>query len=282
MRTFKKTKKTTMKTIKSASLILTAIILISSNSLFAHNGNEDDHPDVNLHVNSDLTICGFQFHSDLTQEEYKRFTKEVGHIIYFKPMTSAKPLGKMKFSIALQNDMTSIDQTSGAWNNTFHHPDSTHWLGDQISLPAIYAQIGITDNIDFGIWYSNSAILGGDYSFIAYHLKYAFYNDTETGWAAATRISFAHDVNIKDVNISNFGVDVLVSKTFGGFTPYAGIAGTRSHTKEFSDQVDLHDETIINGRVLIGAEYRWKFINLGVEADFSHMTTFAYKIGVMF
>jgi len=61
---------------------MVAIITLTSNNIYAHNGNGDgdDHPDVKLNVNPALTICGFQASSALTQSEFNQFGKEIGYI----------------------------------------------------------------------------------------------------------------------------------------------------------------------------------------------------------
>ncbi len=258
--------------------IMTVVLI----ALFSNDILAQGHPDVELNVNPDLGTCDFELSPNLNQQEWNRFTKEIGSIMYFKPMASAKPLGKMKFDITLDYSSTSIDQTSGAWNNTFYHPDSTHYLGERINLPGLHARMGLTDKIDIGIYYTSAAPFGAPYSFLGGEVKYAFLNNTDNGWAAAVRGSFIHDLTIKDFNLSTIGVDGLVSKSFGNFTPYLGLVGTISHTREFSDRVDLANVTKYDTRALVGAEYKWKFINVGAEADFATLNTYSIKLGVSF
>ncbi len=268
---------------QSILTLMFACLILTGNNVFAHGGDDDDNPNVTLHVNSSLDICGFEAASTLTQSEFDKFGKEVGFILYFKPLTSAKPLGKFKFDLTLENGgLTSIDQTSGAWNNTFAHPDSVHYLGDEIMLPAIHIRMGISDKIDVGLWYSDSSPLKGNYAFLGYEVKYAFLNNTETGWAAAGRLSFVHDTNIKDFNMTTTGLDALVSKSFGGFSPYAGVVGTMSTVSEKSDRIDLENSNTLGARALIGAEFKWKFANIGAEADFGALTSYSFKIGATF
>lgn len=272
-----------MKTIKTTLLMIITLINYPSTNLFAHGGHGSDHPDVVVHVNPKLKLCDFEAAANLTQTQFKRFNREVGHVMYFNPMTSARSLGKFKFDISLVNGgSTAIDQTSGAWNNTFHHPDSTHWLGDKVILPGIVARMGITDRMDIGVYYSHSAPFGGKYSFLGVDLKYNFLNNPETGWAFAGRASYTQDVTIKDFNLSNFGLDGLVSKSFGNFTPYAGISGTVSRAKELSERVNLSSETAFGARAIVGMDFRYKFLNLGAEADFSELTSYSIKLGVTF
>src|SRR4051812_11670882 len=84
--------------------------------------------DVHLHVSSKWDECSFQLDPSLTQTEFHQFAAEAGNVIYFRPLTDAKPMGVGKFELSVLQWNTKIDETGGAWNNTFVHPDSTHWL----------------------------------------------------------------------------------------------------------------------------------------------------------
>lgn len=50
---------------------------------------------------------------------------------------------------------TDIDDTEAAWNDTFVHPDSTHWLleGSGLAFPGLVVRAGVTDKIDAGAYF---------------------------------------------------------------------------------------------------------------------------------
>src|SRR5689334_8611482 len=109
-----------MKTIK---FFLTAIALFFSvNSVSAHGDNP------HLHINPRWKECSFQIDPSLTQSEWHQFAAEAGLVTYFRPLVDAKPMGRKRFEVSILQWNTKIDEGDGAWNNTFVHPDSTHWL----------------------------------------------------------------------------------------------------------------------------------------------------------
>ena len=87
-----------------------------------------------LHVNDKWDECSFVLDESLTQEAWNQFTSEAGLVTYFRPLNSAKPLGKKNYEISLLNWGTTIDDADDAWNDTFSHPDSTHTLFDGNAL----------------------------------------------------------------------------------------------------------------------------------------------------
>lgn len=152
-----------MKTKQIFKLMMVAIITLTSYSVFA-DGNGDGHkngdPEVTLNVNPDIFTCDIEIAANLTQDEWKVFTKQFGHVLYFSPMASARPLGTKQFDITMELKSTAIDQTSGAWNNTFHHPDSIHWLGDAVVVPAMHARMGVSEKVDVGVYFTHIGLYG--------------------------------------------------------------------------------------------------------------------------
>jgi hypothetical protein len=84
------------------------------------------HP--HLHINGRWDECSIQLDPSLTQSAWRQFTQEAGLVAYFRPLIDAKPMGKGKFEFSVVQWETAIDDRDAAWNDTFVHPDSAHWL----------------------------------------------------------------------------------------------------------------------------------------------------------
>lgn len=272
-------------------LLCIALLSLANNTLSAqgghsHSGGDGDHPDVELHVNSELGNCDFDIASNLTQQEWKRATKEIGNIIYLNPLASAKPLGVKNWDFTIETTTSDLDEESGAWNNTFHHPDSVHYLseGPRLAVPGFRFRMGITERLDAGIYYAPSQPFGANYGFLGLEAKYSFINDTIRNWASSVRLSYVTDANIKDFNISVTAIDLMASKTFlNVLTPYAGLSMNWNHSKEVTDEVNLHNENYLGVRGIAGVELRYKFVNLGYEMAFGDgFNNRTLKLGVTF
>src|SRR6478736_3046114 len=108
---------------KNIRIILTAIITYFTVNFASAHG---DMP--NLHINNRWKECSIQLDPSLTQDEWHRFTREGGLATYFRPLVDARPMGIGRFEFSILQWNSKIDETAGAWNNTFVHPYSDHWL----------------------------------------------------------------------------------------------------------------------------------------------------------
>ncbi len=247
---------------------------------------DHDHPD--LHVNSKWKDCSFVIHPSLTQSEWHQFTREAGLVAYFRPIADAKPLGKWNFEIAVLQWKTKFDDSDGAWNNTFSHPDSVHWLKDshRLGIAGLSGRVGITDKVDIGLYITKNP--NANYGIYGVQVQYNFFGQPEKTWTASARINFSSLYGPDDLTLRTYGLEVITSKEFIIYSdwiavsPYVGVSGILSTTHERTEKVNLHDENIILGQAMVGATARIKFVRMGVEYNLSNISTLSFKVGVGF
>jgi hypothetical protein len=213
----------------------------------------------------------------LTQNQWKRYTRQVGEISSFKSMASAETIGKKHFSIAIEYSVTPVNQHDLAWINTFVHPDENCPLGDQIKLPMLRAKFGVSDKIEIGAKWATAP--GANYGMIGAELKYAFLEETKKTPAAAVRASFTALTGVADYNISIGSIDLLVSKKIAGVSPYLGIKESLMMGTETTSKVDLDKEGFLATQGFIGVAYSIWRINLAIEYNISDVNTFSFLIG---
>lgn len=241
-----------------------------------------------LHTNPRWEECSIQIDPSLAQEEWRQFTKEAGLVTYFRPLTDAKPMGAWHVEVSILQWKTSIDDSEEAWNNTFVHPDSTHWLfeGSGLSFPGLTARVGITNKLDAGIYFTKNP--GANYGFYGGQLQYSFLNNHEAKWSAATRASFTRLFGPDDVNLTVYGVDLLFSKEFKIYSdwifisPYAGVSTYFSASHEKTEAVNLHNEYVPGGQGMVGAVLKLAVARLAVEYNFAQVNTLSFKLGIGF
>src|SRR6476660_6369744 len=141
---------------KRSTLNIPALILglaLSQSTLLAQSTNVPK-----LHINPRWKECSFQLDPALTQTAWRQFTQEAGLVAYFRPLSDARPMGKGHFEVSMLQWKTGINDTDAAWNDTFVHPDSTHWLfeGDGLKFPGIMARAGVSGNTDVGVYLTKS------------------------------------------------------------------------------------------------------------------------------
>jgi len=237
-----------------------------------HNGG-----DVYWHIDASVKTCSMVIDPSLTQDQWKRYTTQVGEISSFKSMASAETIEKGHFSIALEYSVTPVNQHDLAWINTFVHPDEKCPLGDQIRLPMLRAKFGISDKIEIGAKWA--AASGANYGMIGGELKYAFMEETKKSPAAAARVSFTALTGVADYNIGLGSIDLLVSKKIAGISPYLGIKESLIMSTETTSKVELDKESLLATQGFIGVAYSIWRINLAAEYNISNVNTFSFLIG---
>lgn len=262
-------------------LWVTASVMYST-AIFAQEGK------VKLHVNPKWKECSFQLDPSLTQKAWHQFTEEAGLVTYFRSLTDAKPIGVGNYEFSILQWSTGIDETEEAWNNTFVHPDSMHWLtgGEPLAIPGLMFRTGITDNVDIGAYWTKSP--GANYGFWGGQIQYAFFNDSKKQLAASTRLSFVSMYGPKDLDFTVYGLDLLASKTFklksdwASISPYAGASIYLSSSHETTRAVDLKDENVFGGRGTVGAVTEISIARIAVEYNLAKINSFSFKLGVSF
>jgi hypothetical protein len=243
--------------------------------------------DVTLHVGGRWKQCAIVLDRSLTQSAWRQFTQEAGLVTYFRPLTDARPMGKGTYEISALQWTTGIDDTKPAWNDTFVHPDSAHWLfeGSGLTFPGITARAGITDRVDLGVYFAKNP--ESNYGVYAAQVQLNVLNDTATGWAAATRVNYAALFGPEDLTHATLGVDGLVSKTYAAtrwltLSPYVGATAYVSRAHEKSAVVNLKDEQVGGMQGMAGIVARVSALRISAEYSTARANTTALKVGVAF
>lgn len=237
------------------------------------------------HLTDEWDNCSMILDPSLTQDAWHRFTQEAGNVFYFHPLTSAKALGAGKFTIAIVTGFTGIDDNSSAWNDTFVHIDSAHYLVPEngiLGFPSLSAAYGFSENIDVGAYFTMNP--GTNYGAIGGSIKYSILNDPEKNLFAAVRASsvFVLLKGESEFDLSVHGVDLLLSRDFNKITPYVGVSAYLSRNHETTDKVNLDDENVIGFQGKVGITAPISFIRLSAELNFAAVTTTSIMIGFEF
>lgn len=271
---------------KNFKFIVTALAITGAMNVSL--AQHQDHDHVELHVNPRWKECSFQLDPSLTQESWHQFTKEAGLVAYFRPLTDAKPMGAWNVEFSILQWATAIDDHDAAWNDTFVHPDSVHWLTEshRLSFPGLTARVGLTDKIDLGLYWTKNP--NANYGFWGGQIQYNLINEQEKKWSAAARMSFTSMYGPEDLNLRVYGLEALVSKEFRIYSdwayvsPYVGVSSYVSTSHEKTSKVDLDDETVLGGQAMVGAVLKLSIARVSVEYNVAKVSTLSCKIGVAF
>jgi len=232
-----------------------------------------------LHTNSRWTECAIVLDPDLTQDAWRQFVSEVGIVTYFRPLASAKPLGPGNVEIALLKWGTRIDDSDAAWNDTFSHPDSDHWLfeGSALYIPGAMVRAGVTDRLDLGAYFTRA--VGANYGFFGGQLQYNLLNDPDRRLAAAGRLSVVRLFGPEDLTATTYGADLVASTEFSVFAPYIGVSGYLAHARETTPKVDLDDESAFGAQATVGIAAQVSVLRIAAEYNLAKVPGISMKLG---
>ena len=242
----------------------------------------DPHP--KLHVNPRWKECSFQLDPSLTQAAWRQFTREAGLVAYFRPLADARPMGRGNFEVSMLQWQTNIDDSAPAWNDTFVHPDSTHWLfeGKGLKFPGFTARAGVTAKTDVAVYFTKNP--NANYGFYGAQLQQNLFEGA-SGWSASARTSFMKIYGPEDLDFTTFGGDVVLSRRLTvskwiRVSPYAGVSSYLANSHEKSAVVNLADEHVLGGQAMVGAEVQLSKARLAAEYNVARVNSFSLKVGI--
>jgi len=237
-----------------------------------------------LHVSPRWKECSIQLDSSLRQAAWRQFTGEAGELIYFRPLTDARPMGRGNFEVSLMQWQTNVDDNTSAWNDTFVHPDSTHWLheGSGLQFPGLSARAGIGSAIDVGMYFTKNP--NANYGVYGVQVQQAVVNGAHD-WNVSARASFMALFGPEDVGLHVYGIDVVANWKHlkvgpATLTPYAGVATFLSSSHEKSPVITLDDERVLSAMGTAGAALQLSVVRVSAEASASRLPSFAVKVGI--
>lgn len=259
---------------------MTAAVMVAMSAPLAH----AQQPDVTLHVNPRWKQCALLLDSSLSQSAWHQFTQDVGVVAYFRPLADARPLGRGNFEVSLLQWGTKVDETSSAWNDTFVHPDSLHWLtdGGALSIPGLMLRAGISDRIDVGAYFTKN--VESNYGLWGGQVQYNLFRDARKKFAGSARLSLVSVYGPDDLDVMVYGVDLMASGTYPlgkrvTVSPYAGVSGMLANAHEKSAAVNLSDEHTLGAMGTIGAAAQYSFVRAAVEYNVATVNALSFRLG---
>jgi len=193
----------------------------------------------------DIEISGAMSDSD-----FKDFSLELASALAFTPMAPAEPLGITGFDVSAEVSVTDINGTEDYWKNmTKDNDDQDSYL----AFTKLHIQKGLPYNIDLGAMYGS--LLGTGANSWGLEAKWAFLEGTAVTPALAVRLSYSQMTGVDDVDLSQVGADLMISKGFLMFTPYAAVSAINVMAEADSDKTDADDVREMLYRGLVGLQF---------------------------
>lgn len=214
-----------------------------------------------------MLICATAFAGDfklmpgLSQDDFSNLMKDISLAATPTPNSPAEPLGTLGFDIALETQLTNIDEDSAKWKNAWDNgdPDSAIWAN------RVHIQKGLPFGLDLGASITKGANI--DFTAITLEAKYALLEGSVLTPAVSVKAAYTKVLDLEDVDLQSGLVGIYISKGFLILTPYAGVEDVYTMASEDSDNVDLDDENVNAVRGMVGLQVcPFPFIVLNIEA----------------
>ena len=266
-----------------STLKLTAALAVAAAVVSSPAAAQDGRP--KLHVSTRWKECSLQLDPALTQSAWHQFTQEAGLVAYFRPLADARPMGRGHYELSVLQWSTGIHDGDAAWNDTFVHPDSTHWLteGSSLAFPGLALRAGVTRSTDVGVYLTKN--FKANYGFYGAQLQQSLVPQGTRDWAVAARASFTSLYGPKDLDLTVYGVDLVASRTlavsrWATLSPYAGVSSYLATSHEKTPLVALRDERVAGAQGMVGAAVQLGAARLGIEYNVARVNSFSMKVGV--
>jgi hypothetical protein len=230
-----------------------------------------------LSLTSLATAKDIEFTDAITQGDFKNFIKEFGTALLFNPMAPAEPLGITGFDASVEMVVTDIKDQEKYWQKMVDDNDPYSFL----AVPRLHIQKGLPFNIDVGAMYL--AVPNSNIKLWGIEAKYAILEGSMLTPAVSVRASYSQLLGVDDVDLNTQSLDLLASKGFLMFTPYAGVSMIRVNGSENSEIVTLGDVNETSYRGLLGIQFSpLPLLIINGEVSFGDVEQYGLKVGFRF
>lgn len=223
-----------------------------------------------LAYTSQATAADLTNFSAINQVEFLALSKDLAGVTSTKAMEPAAPLGISGFDVSGAASMTRI-QDGATWAKA-SGDSATDLMQTKLSLSK-----GLSGGWDVGGFISK--VSSTNVSVAGVHVKYALLEGNTITPSIAVRGSHSRMSGVPGMTLNNTGLDLLISKGFAGFTPYAGVGTV--HTS--ATATGKNDESFSQSKTFAGVSWNIVLLNLSAQYDKTGKTsTVGLKAGLRF
>jgi hypothetical protein len=208
----------------------------------------------------------------LSQDEFHRLSQDLGAAFSYKGVTPATPLGLTGFDVGVEVTDTRIENSrvfalAGAGNTS------------NIVVPKVHVYKGLFGGLDVGAFVAGASQVNA--SLVGVDLRLALMDDGVARPALGVRLSGTRAGGLGDLSFGTAALDLMISKKFTAFTPYAGVGTVRVQSKIAGST--LAPEKFNASRAFGGLNVNLVAVNLAFEAEkMGANTSLSAKIGWRF
>ena len=222
-----------------------------------------------VHAASDLDLI-----NQLIQQEFRLLSEDLTAAVSYKGVIPAEPLGTTGFDLGLEVSATKVEHKD-AWEQA-----SSGSVPSTVYVPKLHLHKGLPLGIDLGAFYST--LPDTDMALWGAELRYAIFKGGVAMPALGLRATYSKLTGVDELDFHTTGVELLISKGFTIFTPYAGVGNVWT-TSTPVGVANVTKEEFTSGKYFVGGNLNLGLVNIAVEADKTGDTSsYSAKLGFRF
>ena len=199
-----------------------------------------------------------------TPDELAALSANLGSVLRFRQLGDTATLPKGRVEVGVQFASAPIDDPNGSYNHT-------RFVG----------RVGVGDRVDLGAWGGYNSQMKDGMAGVDARIA-LFRQGPSMPVSVSIRPSFSSLLGTADIWAGTVGADVTVSRTFGAFSPYAGLAATSSLATERLSDIDFDKTTAGATLGYVGVSYSWQSLVAAVEMEKGTRVSYAVRLGARF
>lgn len=196
--------------------------------------------------------------NQLVQADFRKLSEDLGAALSYKAVIPATPLGLTGFDLGFEITATKL-QNRDAWDRA-----SSGTAPDTVYVPKLHAHKGLPFGIDVGAFYT--AVPDSNIKLWGVELRYALIKGGAVTPALGLRGTYSKLTGVDQLDLHTKGLELLVSKGFVMFTPYAGVGRVWTVSTPVG-VTNVSREEFAQGKYFVGGNINLGLINLALEAD---------------
>lgn len=212
--------------------------------------------------------------NQLIQTDFRRLSEDLGAALSYKAVIPATPLGLTGFDLGVEVTATQLENRD-AWDRA-----SSGTAPDTLYVPRLHLHKGLPLGFDIGAFYTS--VPGSNIELWGAELRYAIIQGGALTPALGLRGTYSKLSGVDQLDFHTKGLELVVSKGFAIFTPYAGV-GRVWTVSEPVGVTNVSKEEFTQGKYFVGGNVNLGLINLALEADKTgDATSYNAKLGFRF
>jgi hypothetical protein len=210
----------------------------------------------------------------LAQPEFRQLSEDLGSALSYKAITPATPLGITGFDVGVEVTETKL-ANQAAWDKA-----STGGAPSKVYVPKIHIHKGLPLGFDIGASYSS--VTNTNIKLLGAEVRYAIVEGGVATPALGLRGTYTKLSGVSQLDFNTKGLELVVSKGFTIFTPYAGLGRVWTASTPVNVPV-LKEEKFGQSKYFVGGNFNLGVINIAVEGDKTgDATSYGLKLGWRF